>query len=210
MLIDFKKHEIKFKIVYYGPGLSGKTTNIKRIYERFSGKKGQLLSIDTKGERTLFFDLLPLELPILKGYKTIFSLYTVPGQVFYKQARKLVLKGADGVIFVADSNPERFEENIAIYKEMHDSLTEFGMWSATKKVPIIVQYNKRDDPNALPVPVMEEKVNIYKYPYVLSIATEGKGVFQCLQQMINEVVKYSLRQQQLNFLIHQQQQQQKK
>jgi len=204
LLIDFKKHEIKFKIVYYGPGLSGKTTNIKKIYERFAGKKGQLLSVYTKGERTLFFDLLPLELPILKGYKTIFSLYTVPGQVFYKQARKLVLKGSDGVIYVADSNPERFEEDIAIYKEMHDTLAEYGMWSATKKVPIIVQYNKRDDPHALPVGVLEEKVNIYKYPYILAIATEGRGVFQCLQRMINEVVKNSLRQQQLHFLLQQQ------
>ncbi|MDI6851665.1 MAG: GTPase domain-containing protein [bacterium] len=204
MLIDFKKHEIKFKIVYYGPGLSGKTTNIKKIYERFMGKKGQLLSIDTRGERTLFFDLLPLELPILKGYKTVFSLYTVPGQVFYKQARKLVLKGADGIIFVADSDKERLEENIAIYKEMHDTLQEFGMWSATKKLPILVQYNKRDHPDALPVSVLEEKVNLYKYPYVLAIATEGKGVFQTLQMMINEVVKTSLRQQQLHFLLQQQ------
>ncbi|MGB9824445.1 MAG: GTP-binding protein [Candidatus Hydrothermia bacterium] len=204
MLIDFRKHEIKFKIVYYGPGLSGKTTNIKRIYERFTGKKGQLLSIDTKGERTLFFDLLPLQLSIIKGYNTIFSLYTVPGQVFYKQARKLVLRNADGVIFVADSNPERLEENIKIYEEMHNTLIEYGMWSSTRKVPIIVQYNKRDDPNALPVSLLEEKVNKYKYPYVLAIATEGKGVFQTLQIMINEVIKNSLKQQQLQFLLQQQ------
>ena len=204
MLIDFRKHEIKFKIVYYGPGLSGKTTNIKKIYERFTGKKGQLLSIDTKGERTLFFDLLPLQLSIIKGYNTIFSLYTVPGQVFYKQARKLVLRNADGVIFVADSNPERLEENIKIYEEMHNTLIEYGMWTSTRKVPIIVQYNKRDDPNALPVSVLEEKVNKYKYPYVLAIATEGKGVFQTLQLMINEVVKNSLKQQQLQFLLQQQ------
>lgn len=204
MLIDFRKHEIKFKIVYYGPGLSGKTTNIKKIYERFTGKKGQLLSIDTKGERTLFFDLLPLKLSIIKGYNTIFSLYTVPGQVFYKQARKLVLRNADGVIFVADSNPERLEENIKIYEEMHNTLIEYGMWSSTRKVPIIVQYNKRDDPNALPVSILEEKVNKYKYPYVLAIATEGKGVFQTLQLMINEVVKNSLKQQQLQFLLQQQ------
>ncbi len=204
MVIDFKNKEIRFKIVYYGPGLSGKTTNIKRIYERFVGKKGQLLSIDTKGERTLFFDLLPLEIPILKGYETVFSLYTVPGQVFYKQARKLVLKGADGIIFVADSNKERLEENVAIYKEMHDTLQEFGMLSATRKVPIIVQYNKRDDPDALSVAVLEEKVNIYKYPTVLSIAAEGKGVFQTLQKMITEVVKNSLKQQQLQFLMQSQ------
>jgi signal recognition particle receptor subunit beta len=204
VLIDFRKHEIKFKIVYYGPGLSGKTTNIKRIYERFTGKKGQLLSIDTKGERTLFFDLLPLQLSIIKGYNTIFSLYTVPGQVFYKQARKLVLRNADGVIFVADSNPERLEENIKIYEEMHNTLIEYGMWSSTRKVPIIVQYNKRDDPNALPVSLLEEKVNKYKYPYVLAIATEGKGVFQTLQIMINEVIKNSLKQQQLQFLLQQQ------
>jgi hypothetical protein len=202
VLIDFKKHEIKFKIVYYGPGLSGKTTNIKKIYERFMGKKGQLLSVDTKGERTLFFDLLPLELPILKGYKTIFSLYTVPGQVFYKQARKLVLKGADGVIFVADSDKERLEENIAIYKEMHDTLQEYGMWSATEEFPLLSN-TISGITRCMPVSVLEEKVNIYKYPYVLAIATEGKGVFQTLQMMINEVVKNSLRQQQLSFLLQQ-------
>lgn len=203
MQIDFRKHEIKFKVVYYGPGLSGKTTNIKKIYERFTGKKGQLLSIDTKGERTLFFDLLPIKIPIIRGYNSIFSLYTVPGQVFYKQARKLVLKNADGIVFVADSNPERLEENIKIYEEMHNALIEYGMWSSTKKVPIIVQYNKRDDPNALPISILEEKVNKYKYPYVLAIATEGKGVFQTLQLIINEVIKNSLRQQQLQFLTQQ-------
>lgn len=203
MQIDFRKHEIKFKVVYYGPGLSGKTTNIKKIFERFTGKKGQLLSIDTKGERTLFFDLLPLQLPIIRGYKSIFSLYTVPGQVFYKQARKLVLKNADGIVFVADSNPERLEENIKIYEEMHNTLLEYGMWGSTRKIPIIVQYNKRDDPNALPISLLEEKVNKYKYPYVLAIATEGKGVFQTLQLIINEVVKHSLKQQQLQFLIQQ-------
>lgn len=204
MLIDFRKHEIKFKIVYYGPGLSGKTTNIKKIYERFEGQKGQLLSIDTKGERTLFFDLLPLKLQLIKGYNTIFSLYTVPGQVFYKQARKLVLRGADGIVFVADSSPERLEENIKIYEEMHNALMEYQMISATKKVPIIVQYNKRDDPNALPVSVLESKVNIYKYPYVLAIATEGRGVFQTLQMIINEVIKSSLKRQDLQFLVQQQ------
>ncbi|MEO0198436.1 MAG: GTPase domain-containing protein [candidate division WOR-3 bacterium] len=203
MQIDFRKHEIKFKVVYYGPGLSGKTTNIKRIFERFTGKKGQLLSIDTKGERTLFFDLLPLQIPIIRGYKSIFSLYTVPGQVFYKQARKLVLRNADGIVFVADSNPERLEENIKIYEEMHNTLLEYGMWGSTRKIPIIVQYNKRDDPNALPISLLEEKVNKYKYPYVLAIATEGKGVFQTLQLIINEVVKHSLKQQQLQFLIQQ-------
>lgn len=203
MQIDFRKHEIKFKVVYYGPGLSGKTTNIKKIYERFTGKKGQLLSIDTKGERTLFFDLLPLQIPIIRGYKSIFSLYTVPGQVFYKQARKLVLRNADGIVFVADSNPERLEENVKIYEEMHNALLEYGMWGSTRKIPIIVQYNKRDDPNALSVAVLEEKVNKYKYPYVLAIATEGRGVFQTLQLIINEVVKNSLRQQQLQFLMQQ-------
>ncbi|MEO0246850.1 MAG: GTPase domain-containing protein [candidate division WOR-3 bacterium] len=203
MQIDFRKHEIKFKVVYYGPGLSGKTTNIKKIFERFTGKKGQLLSIDTKGERTLFFDLLPLQIPIIRGYKSIFSLYTVPGQVFYKQARKLVLRNADGIVFVADSNPERLEENIKIYEEMHNTLLEYGMWGSTRKIPIIVQYNKRDDPNALPISLLEEKVNKYKYPYVLAIATEGKGVFQTLQLIINEVVKHSLKQQQLQFLIQQ-------
>ncbi|MEO0271618.1 MAG: GTPase domain-containing protein [candidate division WOR-3 bacterium] len=203
MQIDFRKHEIKFKVVYYGPGLSGKTTNIKKIFERFTGKKGQLLSIDTKGERTLFFDLLPLQIPIIRGYKSIFSLYTVPGQVFYKQARKLVLRNADGIVFVADSNPERLEENIKIYEEMHNTLLEYGMWGSTRKIPIIVQYNKRDDPNALPISLLEEKVNKYKYPYILAIATEGKGVFQTLQLIINEVVKHSLKQQQLQFLIQQ-------
>lgn len=188
MVIDLKAKEIKFKIVYYGPGLSGKTTNLRYIYERFQGPKGKLLTIDTKGERTLFFDFLPIEIKILKGFKSRFYLYTVPGQVFYKISRKLVLRGADGVVFVADSGSNRLEENIAIYNEMHDYLKNLGLLNG-RRLPIIMQYNKRDLPTALPVEELEEKVNIYKYPYHLAIAVEGKGVFKTLHHILLKVIK---------------------
>jgi len=194
VVIDFKNKEIKFKIVYYGPGLSGKTTNIKYIFKKFMGPKGKLLSVDTKGERTLFFDLLPLEINLVKGFKTRFFLYTVPGQVFYKTARKLVLRGADCVVFVADSSRKRMEENKELYKEMHENLKIFGL-SDGNKIPIIVQYNKRDVPDKVPVEELEREVNIYHYPYVLAIAYQGKGVMKTLEMAIKLIVKEHIKKQ---------------
>ena len=194
MVIDFKKREIKFKIVYYGPGLSGKTTNLKYIFYKFQGPKGNLLSVDTKGERTLFFDLLPLEINLVKGYSTRFFLYTVPGQVFYKSSRKLVLRGADCVIFVADSSRQRIEENIAIYGEMHKYLQDFGLIDGNK-IPIIVQYNKRDAPDKMPIAALEAQVNTLGYPYILSIANQGKGVMKTLELSIKAIITEHMKKQ---------------
>ncbi len=194
MVIDFKNKEIKFKIVYYGPGLSGKTTNLKYIFSKFMGPKGKLLSVDTKGERTLFFDLLPIEINLVKGFKTRFFLYTVPGQVFYKAARKLVLRGADCVVFVADSSQKRMEENKELFKEMHQNLKMFGL-SDGNKIPIIMQYNKRDLPDKVPINVLERELNIYHYPYILAIAYQGKGVMKTLEMAIKLIIKEHIKKQ---------------
>ncbi len=190
MIFDLKKKEIRFKIVYYGPALSGKTTNIVRIHDRFPGKKGKLITIDTQGERTIFFDLLPIEVQILKGFKTRFYLYTVPGQVHYRISRKLVLKGADGVIFVADSQADRLEENIDIYRELMENLKKLSLNG--DRIPIIMQYNKRDLPDRLPVEKLEKELNVKGYPYYSAIAIKGIGVFKTLEGMIRKVIEFYL------------------
>ncbi|MCD6087494.1 MAG: gliding-motility protein MglA [Candidatus Hydrothermae bacterium] len=190
MIFDLKKKEIRFKIVYYGPALSGKTTNIVKIHDRFPGKKGKLITIDTQGERTIFFDLLPIEVQILKGFKTRFYLYTVPGQVHYRISRKLVLKGADGVIFVADSQADRLEENIDIYRELMENLKKLSLNG--DRIPIIMQYNKRDLPDRLPVEKLEKELNVKGYPYYSAIAIKGIGVFKTLEGMIRKVIEFYL------------------
>ena len=190
MIFDLKKKEIRFKIVYYGPALSGKTTNIVRIHDRFPGKKGKLITIDTQGERTIFFDLLPIEVQILKGFRTRFYLYTVPGQVHYRISRKLVLKGADGVIFVADSQADRLEENIDIYRELMENLKKLSLNG--DRIPIIMQYNKRDLPDRLPVKKLEKELNVGGYPYYSAIAIKGIGVFKTLEGMIRKVIEFYL------------------
>ncbi len=189
MIFDLKKKEIRFKIVYYGPALSGKTTNIIKIHNRFPGRKGKLITIDTQGERTIFFDLLPIEVQILKGFKTRFYLYTVPGQVHYRISRKLVLKGADGVIFVADSQADRLEENIEIYHELKENLK---LLSLADNIPIIIQYNKRDLPNRLPVEKLEKELNVDGHPYYPAIAIKGIGVFKTLEGMIRKIIEVYL------------------
>ncbi|MCD6382612.1 MAG: gliding-motility protein MglA [Candidatus Hydrothermae bacterium] len=190
MIFDLKKKEIRFKIVYYGPALSGKTTNIVRIHDRFPGKKGKLITIDTQGERTIFFDLLPIEVQILKGFRTRFYLYTVPGQVHYRISRKLVLKGADGVIFVADSQADRLEENIDIYRELMENLKKLSLNG--DRIPITMQYNKRDLPDRLPVEKLEKELNVRGYPYYSAIAIKGIGVFKTLEGMIRKVIEFYL------------------
>ena len=190
MIFDLKKKEIRFKIVYYGPALSGKTTNIVRIHDRFPGKKGKLITIDTQGERTIFFDLLPIEVQILKGFKTRFYLYTVPGQVHYRISSKLVLKGADGVIFVADSQADRLQENIDIYRELMENLKKLSLNG--DRIPIIMQYNKRDLPDRLPVKKLEKELNVGGYPYYSAIAIKGIGVFKTLEGMIRKVIEFYL------------------
>ena len=148
--INYSAREINCKLVYYGPGLCGKTTNLKYIYERIAETaKGKMISLATESERTLFFDFLPLSLGEIRGYKTRFHLYTVPGQVFYDASRKLILKGVDGVVFVADSQEERFEANLESMDNLRGNLREQG--SELDRIPCVIQYNKRDLGNAMPV-----------------------------------------------------------
>lgn len=153
--INFSAREINFKVVYYGPGMSGKTTNLKQIYESVPGQaKGELVSLATEDERTLFFDFLPLDLGQVNGFKTRFHLYTVPGQVFYNSSRKLILRGVDGIVFIADSAPNRLRANAESLRNLRENLTEYGL--SLKEIPYVVQINKRDLPDALPSDMIQK------------------------------------------------------
>ncbi|MEO0202380.1 MAG: ADP-ribosylation factor-like protein [candidate division WOR-3 bacterium] len=188
MFIDTKKKEINVKIVYYGPALSGKTTNLKIIYAKLNPKfRGDLVTVDTKGERTLYFDFLPVEITLAGGFRVKFHIYTVPGQVFYKVSRKLVLKGADGIVFVADSSPDRREANIQIMQELIESLEEQGI--TLDSIPLVLQYNKRDLPNALDVDTLNADLNHLNVDYFLAIASQEKGVFETLDAIVKLVIK---------------------
>lgn len=188
MFIDTKKKEINVKIVYYGPALSGKTTNLKVIYAKLNPKfRGDLVTVDTKGERTLYFDFLPIEITLPGGFKVKFHVYTVPGQVFYKASRKLVLKGADGIVFVADSSPERRESNIQIMQELIETLEEQGI--SLNSIPLVIQYNKRDIPNAMSIEIMNADINHLNSPYFEAIASQEKGVFETLDAIVKLVIK---------------------
>lgn len=198
-LVNYHTKEINCKIVYYGPGLGGKTTNMQQVYNSThidsdvndSGvntgeKKGELISIDTDNERTLFFDFLPLELGEIKGFKTRFHLYTVPGQVFYESSRKLILRHVDGVIFVADSQVERMESNIESLQSLKINLEDQG--ADIQKVPIVFQWNKRDLPNVIPQEELSKKLNPYDYPEFCAQAIHGLGVMETLKQMSKMVL----------------------
>jgi len=178
--INFARKEINCKIVYYGPGLSGKTTSLEVVHQRTpQGHKGELTSISTDGDRTLFFDFMPLDLGTIAGMKVKFHLYTVPGQVYYNSTRKLVLLGADGIIFVADSTPGRMDDNQQSMDNLRENLTEMGR--DLNKIPLVIQYNKRDLPNPLPVAELEGKLNPNKVPTFETSARTGEGVFQALK-----------------------------
>ncbi len=178
--INYSSREINCKIVYYGPGLCGKTTNLQYIYNKTNPDlKGKMISLATETERTLFFDFLPLALGEIRGFKTRFHLYTVPGQVFYDASRKLILKGVDGVVFVADSQIERMEANIESLENLRANLQEQGF--DLDKVPYVVQYNKRDLPNAAPLDEMKRLLNPSNVPDFEACAHEGKGVFETLK-----------------------------
>jgi signal recognition particle receptor subunit beta len=181
--INFANREINFKIVYYGPGLSGKTTNLKWIYSRIpEGRKGEMVSLATEDERTLFFDFLPLDLGEVKGFKTRFHLYTVPGQVFYNASRKLILRGVDGIVFVADSAPNRLRANAESMRNMRENLAEYGL--KVEDLPVVLQVNKRDLPDALPVDMVRAVVDpAGRLPVFEAVATEGKGVFETLKEV---------------------------
>src|SRR3972149_1047749 len=173
-LFNYTSREINAKIVYYGPGLSGKTTNIKHVYEKIMPeKKGKLITLPTYGDRTLFFDFFPLDAGEIKGYKIRFHLYTVPGQVFYNTTRKLVLKGADGVVFVADSQAGMMEQNIESLENLKENLKGHGIyWEPT---PFVIQYNKRDLPGVLPVEELTKRLNANGVPRFETTATSGQG-----------------------------------
>ncbi len=185
--INYSSREINCKIVYYGPGLCGKTTNLQYIYRRTNPEqKGKLISLATETERTLFFDFLPLALGDIKGYKIRFHLYTVPGQVFYAASRKLILKGVDGVVFVGDSQIERMEANIESLDDLKINLSEQGY--ELEKLPFTVQYNKRDLPNIAPVAEMNFILNGRNIPYFEAVAVTGAGVFETLKSVAKQVL----------------------
>ena len=157
-LVNYASREINCKIVYYGPGLGGKTTNLEYVYEKVApSSKGKLISLATETERTLFFDFLPVDLGTIRGFRTRFHLYTVPGQVYYNASRKLILKGVDGVVIVADSQIDRTEANLEAMKNLYDNMTQHG-YDLTR-LPFVIQYNKRDLPNAAPVSALDAALN---------------------------------------------------
>ena len=219
-LINYASREINCKLVYYGPGLGGKTTNLEYVYEKVAPTaKGKLISLATETERTLFFDFLPVDLGTIRGFKTRFHLYTVPGQVYYNASRKLILKGVDGVVFVADSQLERMEANLESMQNLYDNMVQHG-YDLTK-MPFVVQYNKRDLPNAASVQELQEALNpgwpvedpvrqravpdpdrpgeylvrqvdgawVERVPYFEGVAVQGVGVFDTLRAISKKVLK---------------------
>ena len=189
--INYAAREINCKLVYYGPGLGGKTTNIKFVYEKTNPtSKGKLISLATETDRTLFFDFLPLDLGEIRGFRTRFHLYTVPGQVFYDASRKLILKGTDGVVFVADSQAARMDANQESLKNLELNLKEQGYDLST--MPYVLQFNKRDLPTATPFEDMKKALHFKGEPIFEAIANKGTGVFETLK-MIAKMVLMELR-----------------
>ena len=219
-MINYASREINCKLVYYGPGLGGKTTNLEFVYNKVApGARGKMISLATETERTLFFDFLPVDLGTIRGFKVKFHLYTVPGQVYYNASRKLILKGVDGVVFVADSQLERMEANVEAMQNLYDNMAQHG-YDLTR-IPFCVQYNKRDLPNAAPVAELQSALNpgwpvedaarqrltpdpnreaeylvnqedgqwIERAPYFEAVALTGEGVFDTLKAISKNVVK---------------------
>jgi signal recognition particle receptor subunit beta len=187
-MINYASREINCKLVYYGPGLGGKTTNLEYIYGKINPEtRGKLISLATEQERTLFFDFLPVDLGSIRGFKTRFHLYTVPGQVYYNASRRLILKGVDGLVFVADSQAERMDANIAALENLYDNLTDYGY--DPQQVPIVLQWNKRDLPNAVPVEELRAHLNPTGLPEFPAVAVIGKGVFDTLKAVSKLVLK---------------------
>lgn len=178
--VNYHTKEVNCKIVYYGPGLGGKTTNIQYVYQRTSGdSKGKIISLSTENERTLFFDFLPFDLGEIRGFKVRLHLYTVPGQVFYEASRKLILRGVDGIIFVADSQVEKMEANIESLKDLEKNLIEQG--HDIEKLPVVLQWNKRDLPNIVAREELEKRLNKWDVPSFEAAAVKGDGVFETLK-----------------------------
>ena len=187
-MINYASREINCKLVYYGPGLGGKTTNLEYIYGKINpDTRGKLISLATEQERTLFFDFLPVDLGSIRGFKTRFHLYTVPGQVYYNASRRLILKGVDGLAFVADSQAERMDANIAALENLYDNLSDYGY--DPQQVPVVLQWNKRDLPNIVPVEEMRAHLNPTGLPEFPAVAVTGKGVFDTLKAVSKLVLK---------------------
>ena len=185
--INYSSREINCKIVYYGPGLCGKTTNLQYIYANTNQQaKGKMISLATETERTLFFDFLPLSLGEIRGFKTRFHLYTVPGQVFYDASRKLILKGVDGVVFVADSQEARLEANVESIRNLDKNLKDQGY--DISSMPYVLQFNKRDLPTAMPADELYRRLNIKREPTFEAVATTGAGVFDTLKAVARQVL----------------------
>jgi len=185
--INVAAREINCKIVYYGPGLGGKTTNLQIVYEKTADKsKGKMISLATETDRTLFFDFLPLDLGTVRGFKTRFHLYTVPGQVFYDASRKLILRGVDGVVFVADSQEERMDANIEALDNLQENLSEHGY--DFSKIPYVLQLNKRDLPNVLPVEHLKRELMKRDEAVFEAVAYQGNGVFETLKEVARQVL----------------------
>jgi hypothetical protein len=187
-MINYASREINCKLVYYGPGLGGKTTNLEYIFSKINPEtRGKMISLATEQERTLFFDFLPVDLGSIRGFKTRFHLYTVPGQVYYNASRRLILKGVDGLVFVGDSQAERMDANIAAMENLYENLSDYGY--DPREVPMVVQYNKRDLPSAVPVDEMRSHLNPMALPEYDAVAVTGRGVFDTLKAVSKLVLK---------------------
>ena len=186
--INFATKEINCKIVYYGPGLSGKTTNIKWIYDHVKPEnKGEMITLATETERTLFFDFVPIEVSNVKGFKVRFHLYTTPGQIIYQASRKLILKGVDGIVFVADSQEERHDANLDTLDDMIENLKEYNL--KIEEIPLVFQYNKRDLSNVISVEVLRKDLNRWDRPDFEAIATKGIGVLETFKEISKQVLR---------------------
>jgi hypothetical protein len=187
MFINWKLREINLKIVYYGPSLSGKTSSLEYIHSRtHPERRGELISLKTREDRTLYFDYMQFQMGEISGLKPRFNIYTVPGQVYYRGTRKLVLKGVDGIVFVADSQVRRLDENVDALKDLYDDLKELGF--DPKEVPLILQCNKRDLPEIISVPALKESLDLNGVPTFESVAVDGVGVLEGLKSIVSSVV----------------------
>lgn len=185
--VNAKDKEVNFKIVYYGPGLSGKTTSMEKLFEKTRGKSKAKMVRQEHNERTLFFDFIPLSIDDVKGYKTRFHLYSVPGQPLYEDSRRLVLKGVDGIVFVVNSELDKMESNLQALENLKNNLKEEGY--NIKDVPIVIQYNKRDSKRAANLDAVREIINPDGFPDFQTVATTGEGVFDAFKCLAKEVVR---------------------